>query len=381
MILKSISLQNFRSYTKPEFAFGSNTSIIVGPNTSGKTNLIEAISLLSTGKSFRAEKDVQMIRFEKEMARVKGKVEDPEDPSRSPSGSVRTRLTERIDGAGIALEVLLTIGEVGGRKAPLKRYMVNGVGKRLVDFAAHLPTVLFSPSDLAIIADSPSGRRKFLDAVLEQANREYRLAHSEYVKALRQRNALLEQVRETGKRDNRVFAYWDELLIKNATIISLEREAFIKAFNDSTKEIFDCTAMYDKSILSEERLLQYKDAEVGAGVTLVGPHRDDFCVRIYPNGNTPNKHELVDLKFYGSRGQQRLAILQLKVFQLSFLEKTLEKRPLLLLDDIFSELDSGHIELVSGLIGKQQTIMTTTHEEFVDKKVIGEASVVELKTP
>lgn len=376
-MLTHLSLQNFRSYTKSEFAFGSNTTVIVGPNTSGKTNLIEAISLLSTGKSFRADKDVQLIQFEKEMARVKGKVEDPEDPSRSPSGSVRTRLTERIDGAGIALEVLLTIGEVGGKKSPLKRYMVNGVGKRLVDFAAHLPTVLFSPSDLAIIADSPSGRRKFLDAVLEQANREYRLAHSEYVKALRQRNALLEQVRETGKRDNRVFAYWDELLIKNATIISLEREAFIKAFNDSNKEIFDCTAMYDKSILSKERLLQYKDAEIGAGVTLVGPHRDDFSIRIYPNG-TPNKHELVDLKFYGSRGQQRLAILQLKVFQLSFLEKTLEKRPLLLLDDIFSELDSGHIELVSGLIGKQQTIMTTTHEEFVDKKVLKEAHMIKL---
>lgn len=350
MLLTSLSLQNFRSYTKSEFTFSPHTTIIVGPNTSGKTNLIEAICILSTGKSFRADKDTQMIQFQQEMARVKGKIQDFE------------------------LEIVLTTGEVGGKKAPFKKYLVNGVSKRLVDFASNLPTVLFSPIDLSIIVDSPSGRRKFLDAVLEQANRDYRLAHAEYTKALRQRNALLEQVQETGKRNQKLFEYWDELLIKNGSILTKLREAFLLAFNDSNKEIFDCSVVYDRSVISKERLLQYKEAEAGAGVTLVGPHRDDFLVQMFDNA----RNAMHELRFFGSRGQQRLAILQLKVFQLDFLEKALDGRPLLLLDDIFSELDSGHIRLISELIDKQQTVMTTTHGEFVDKKFIQEGSMIEL---
>lgn len=370
MHFRHLSLQNFRSYTKAEFTFSSNTTVIVGPNTSGKTNLIEAIVLLSTGKSFRAEKDAQLIQFEKELARVKGPVE-----LLPRAGGFQPRAPEeRVNRASIELEVVLTTGEVGGKKAPLKKYMVNGVGKRLVDFASHLPTVLFSPADLSIIADSPSGRRKFLDSVLEQASRDYHFAHTEYIKALRQRNALLEQVQETGRRNDKLFEYWDGLLIKNGEVITKTREAFLAEFNKAHKEIFDCSVVYDSSVISKERLLQYKDAEVGAGATLVGPHRDDFTVFLYDNTRSTTH----DIRFFGSRGQQRLAILQLKVFQLDFLEKTLRKRPLLLLDDIFSELDSKHIDLVMELIGQQQTILTTTHGEFINLKKIKQANMIKL---
>ena len=174
-MLKSISLQNFRSYEKTEFSF-EETTLIIGPNTSGKSNLIEAIYLLSTGKSFRTEKDVQMLSFREEVGRVKGKVSDDE------------------------LEVVITNGQVNGG-SQYKKFLVNGVAKRRGDFAGHLQAVRFSPQDLEIIVDSPSLRRNFLDEILEQVDRNYRVSTIAYSKALRQRNALLELAKETGTRN------------------------------------------------------------------------------------------------------------------------------------------------------------------------------------
>ena len=159
------------------------------------------------------------------------------------------------------------------------------------------------------------------------------------------------------------------------------REEFIKYLNDSKKNILDFEIFYDKSLISKERLLQYKDVEIGAGVTLVGPHRDDLSIRINSDK---------DIRYFGSRGQQRLAILQLKLLELIFIEQETGERPVLLLDDIFSELDEDHINLVlnmtrlpspgtGGQVGKQQTIITTTHKEFVGNKLLKGMSVIELQ--
>jgi DNA replication and repair protein RecF len=338
-VLKSISLQNFRSYEKKEFSFNGIT-LIVGPNTSGKSNLVEAIYLLSSGKSFRTDKDTQMLKYDEEVGRVSGKINDNE------------------------LEVLITNGQVNGG-SQYKKFLVNGVAKRRVDFAGKLLVVLFSPQDLEIIIESPSLRRNFLDEVLEQADRNYRVALIAYTKALRQRNALLEMTRETGLRNGKQFEYWDNLVIENGNIITNKREEFINFLNSSAKDIFDCVVEYDKSVISKERLAQYEREEVASGVTLVGPHRDDFIILMFNGGTTAH-----NVKFYGSRGQQRLAILQLKMLQLLFIEESLGERPLLLLDDIFSELDGEHINLILSEIGKQQTIITTTHEEFIPKKLL-----------
>ena len=344
-MLKSISLQNFRSYEKSEFSF-ENITLIVGPNTSGKTNLIESVFLLATGKSFRTDKDIQMLRFTKELGRVKGKVDDEE------------------------LEVLITNGQVNGG-SQYKKFLVNGVAKRRVDFIGHLLSVLFSPADLDIIIDSPGLRRNFLDEVLEQVDKDYRIALLSYSKGLRQRNALLEQVQETGSRNEKEFEYWDNLVIENGQILTTKREQFIDFVNSENKDIFDFFITYDKSIISKERLYQYADAEIASGVTLVGPHRDDFIVLM--KNSTKSFH---DVKLYGSRGQQRLAILQLKILELLFVEKTLGKRPVLILDDIFSELDEGHINLIFDEIGKQQTIISTTHKEFIPKKMLKSMKII-----
>lgn len=349
MYLKSLSLQNFRSYRKSNFTFHEGTTVVLGPNTSGKTNMLEAISYLSTGDSFRTEKDTDIIRFGQDFARITGEIEDKK------------------------LEFVITNIH--------KKYLVNGVSKRRADFAGNLTSVTFAPSDLDIIVGSPSLRRRVLDDVLLQTDRNYRLSFASYIKALRQRNALLEQIREQGIGRQRL-EYWDNLVIENGSYISEKREELINYFNTSKKDIFDFSIFYDKNIISKDRLLKYKDAEVASGVTLVGPHRDDLSILIHANKNTANASdasESKDVKFYGSRGQQRLVILQLKLLMLSFIEKANGERPILLLDDIFSELDSGHIDLVSKMIQNQQTILTTTHSEFIDKKFLAKATIIELE--
>ena len=338
MFLKYLSLQNFRNYKKAEFKFSDNTTLIVGPNTSGKSNFIEAISFLSFGKSFRVENDEQAIQFQANLASVKGK-------------------TDSLD-----LQVMIA-------KIPrsLKKYLVNGVSKRRLDFVGNLPSVSFSPLDLDILIGSPGKRREFLDAVLTQTDRDYRLAEALYQKGLRQRNRLLHKARETGVRNEKEFEYWDDLLINTGVSITEKREDFINFLNTEKKDILDFKIFYDKSVISIARLLQYKEAELASAVTLVGPHRDDFWVEL--SGH--------DAKFFASRGQQRLVVLQLKFLEMLFVKKKLGESPLFLLDDIFSELDQDHINLVLDMVGSQQTFITTTHKELVPKKVI-KMSIIEL---
>ncbi len=348
MYFKTLELSNFRNHPKSVFEFNENTTFVVGVNTSGKTNLLESISYLTSGKSFKGAKDEEVILKGETVAKIKGKVDETE------------------------LEILIVLEE--GSLRAKKKYLVNGVSKSRINFAANLTSIMFSPSDLDIITGSPHLRREFLDEVLEQVDRDYRYSSISYFKALRQRNALLDQAREVGARNERQFDYWDTLLINTGSQITQKREQFIDFINKEKKDVFDFTVTYDKSIISKERLLQYKDAEVGAGVTLVGPHRDDFNIAMFDNDSKSS----VDVKSFGSRGQQRLVILQLKLLQLDYIEKILGERPLLLLDDIFSELDAGHISLVTEMIGKQQSIITTTHAEFVKSK-LNDASVIKLK--
>jgi DNA replication and repair protein RecF len=344
-VLKFVSLQNFRSYKKSTFEFG-NSVIIIGPNTAGKSNLIESIYLLSAGKSFRAEKDAQMVKIGNEMGRVKGRVSE------------------------IELEVVVTVGEVAGVRTQYKRFFVNGVAKRRADFVGNLPSVLFSPQDLEIVAGSPGIRREFLDNVLEQTDRDYRIALLGFAKALRQRNALLELVKDGLSRKENEFAYWDSLVIRNGSVLTRKREEFIAYLNDSKKDILNFKIEYDKSVISKERLEQYRDAEGASGVTLVGPHRDDIFIYFEKDKS---------LKSFGSRGQQRLGVLQLKLLELLYIEEKTGVKPLLLLDDVFSELDEGHINLILEIRDNQQTIITTTHEEFIPAKIKGKMEIVELE--
>lgn len=354
MVLTGIVLQHFRSYSSAHFSFPKKITVIVGPNTAGKSNLIEAIYLLSSGKSFRAEKDTEMIFLHKEIGRVKGSAKQNESDDK------------------IMLEVVITNGNVGGTKSQIKKYLVNTIPRRRADFASVLPAVLFSPRDLEIVISSPSIRREFLDSVLEQTDREYRVAKTEYDKGIRQRNALLDSARQNGIRNDKQFTYWDELVIRSGSIITAKREEFIEFINVHPKDIFDLSVFYERSVISKERLEHYAQKELLAGITLVGPHRDDFTVLMH------KKKDRLDIKQFGSRGQQRLAVVQLKLLQILYIEKKLGFRPILLLDDIFSELDDAHIKHILDLVLHQQTIITTTHREFV-KGIRKDTDIIELK--
>lgn len=316
MILSELTLQQFRSYTKRTFAFSPKTTLIIGPNTAGKTNILEAIMMMATGKSFRADVDSETIKWGSEFGRVKGTVDDTK------------------------LEIVLTSS---------KKYTVNGIPRRQIDFIGNLRAVLFWPEHLELVTDSPSIRRKYLDSVLVQVDREYRRNLVSYERGLRQRNRLLDLINE-GKAHRHQLLFWDQLLIKSGGYLTDARGAFIAFINNHNS---DFHIEYDKSVISETRLNEYKDEEIAAKATLVGPHRDDFLI---------TKNDF-DLSKYGSRGEQRLAILRLKLAELSFVEEKSGERPLLILDDIFSELDARHRELVLDLLGKQQTIVSSAEEE------------------
>jgi len=388
MIISDLVIQNFRSYPQYHLKL-SDVTVIVGPNTAGKSNLIEALFLLSSGKSFRAEKDFQMVRFGQEIGRVKGKIKDTDVILiRQLAEKDLISKKERRDSSPASRDQNDNILEVVVAKinnSYSKRFFVNNVARRRVDFMEHFHALLFAPTHLDIVSGSPSIRRRFLDEVLESVDRDYRQASIQYEKVLRQRNALLHVVRETGKRDPKVFEYWDNLLITNGQILTKKREEFIELFNSAEKDLIQFVIEYDKSIVSGARLEQYLRAEEASAVTLVGPHRDDFLIRIYSNENNPpagkagsDASEIQDAKFFGSRGQQRLVVLQLKLLQLTYMERVLGHRPVLLLDDIFSELDDHHIEVVMGIADKQQTIITTAHEEFIQNKT-KDAAVIELE--
>jgi DNA replication and repair protein RecF len=364
MVLQSLSLQNFRSYSKARYDFNPRLTIIVGPNASGKSNLVEAVSFISTGKSFRTSKEKQVIKFGEIVARTTGEIAK-EGPETEGSDLIEKEAPDITK-----LEVV--ISDMPGQLLK-KQYLINGVSKRRSSFSGFLPTVLFTPLDLAIVSGQPADKRRYLDAVLEQTDQEYESALLVYSKALRQRNALLENVQKYGRREEERFAYWDNLLITNGQIITGKREAFIAYINEIKKKLFSFTLVYDKSLMSRERLAQYKDAEVGAGMTLVGPQRDDIIIQSLH----PVSKEFEDVKYFCSRGQQRLVALELKSSHIFYLQEQLHEQPLLVLDDIFSELDSDHIGHIMSLVNNFQTIITTTHKEFV-KDIARNAAVIEL---
>ena len=355
--------------------------MIIGPNASGKTNVLEAIYLLATGKSFRVKGvESEMIHYGEEVADVEGLL-----------------------GSGENLKIVLTRGMVMGEKVAKKRYLINGVGKRALDFVGRLRAVYFGPEDLDLILGSPSIRRRYLDNVLSQIDKEYARASLSYEKGLKTRNRILEEIREARAQaevsgllkyneetERKKLYFWDQLLIKNGNLLTAKREEFINFLNANstllickadTKETPCFQIEYDRSPISPERLAQYEKEEVAAASTLVGPHRDDFRIRMLRNREQLAEEVGAgrDLAVYGSRGEQRLAVLWLKLGEFKFIRKKTQEPPVLLLDDIFSELDVGRRKLVLDVVGEQQTIITTADIGMVEPDWLKGVKITELK--
>lgn len=334
MQLTDLSLQYFRSYLKTHIEFSPNVTLLVGANAVGKTNIIEAIFLCSMGKSFRAKKISDVVKWGSEFARIK---------------AIGTNTKEEF-----LLELMITTGLVNGQKTPSKKYLVNHVSRRQVDFIGNFRSVLFSPNDLELVTDSPSMRREYLNTVLVQVDREYRRNLQSYERGLRQRNSLLDRINE-GTSSRSQLLFWNQLLIKSGAYITESRKQYIETMNAYTFPNLSYQLVYDPSIISESRLQEYKEEEIAAKSTLVGPQRDDFIFL----------KRSIDISRFGSRGEQRLAVLWLKLSELEFIEKQTMERPTLLLDDIFSELDESSRQLVLDITKKQQTIITSAEEDVV----------------
>ena len=201
MILSDLTLARFRSYTKRTFIFAPTTTLIIGPNTAGKTNILEAIMMLATGKSFRADRDIEMIQWGSQLSVISCQLSANDDKTK--------------------LEIRLT---------PTKKYLVNGIPRRQIDFVGNLRAVLFWPEHLELVTDSPSLRRKYLDGVLVQVDREYRRNLLSYERGLRQRNHLLDLINE-GKANHNQLLFWNQLLIKSGGYLTDARAAFIDFIN------------------------------------------------------------------------------------------------------------------------------------------------------
>ncbi|PJC22876.1 hypothetical protein CO059_01460 [candidate division WWE3 bacterium CG_4_9_14_0_2_um_filter_48_10] len=367
MQIKNLSLTNFRSYKKREFVFSPRTNLIVGRNTTGKTNLLEAIFLLSSGTSPQAVLDREMIKEGEELAFVIGGIIDGSvakelEVQLIASKNFPTFERQRKSGVEVKAEA---------RTVTTKKFKINGVAKRLGDFLPEFHVVLFSPEDLNLVAGSPDLRRRFLDLALSNVEFRYRYAATEYEKVRKRRNRLLERI-NVGEAKESELSFWDAKLLEFGTFIQDERKKFFNEINTLITSHFSLN--YLISGLTAERLYEYRSREIAAETTLIGPHRDDFSfLLINQSTNQP-----VNLSTFGSRSEQRRAVLALKKAELEFVERKISDRPVLLLDDIFSELDEENRARVSSLLNEGQVIITTADLHHIPTELQKDLRVIKL---
>lgn len=361
MQLQQVSFQAFRSYSAKHFVFDKKTTVIVGPNAIGKTSIIEGIDVLARGGSFRATKIEEMIQFGNELARVKGVVEVGSGDEGLAGDRVDEGDREVEESEKTELEVLLTKGMVQGKRTQKRLFSVNGVRRRRKDFLGKLFTVVFRPEDMRLVEGSPSRRRTYLDNPLSLLSPHYDYALTNYEKALRQCNKLLEQIRDR-RAPLSTLHYWNMTMLKYGQLIQEQRRQFASFINTVSFPL-PFSLQYRPSIISEERQREYQERALAAGHVLIGPHKDDFIVTLATSvANAPDEF---DIAVYGSRGQQRMAVLWLKMAEQAYLRQQTNQQPLLLLDDILSELDPEVRAKVLQLLPVSQAIVTSADETIL----------------
>jgi len=354
--LSKLLLQNFRSHTQQLLEFDPKLNLIIGPNGSGKTNILEAIFLLAAGKSFRSSSQSKLINWNDFFTSVRAKVINGKDEVNE-------------------IEVKLIKDQNGQSNTVSRKFLTEKVEKTRKKYIGIFKTVIFHPDDIRLVAGSPGRRREFLDEIFLQTEWRYAQALSQYNRALKHRNELLSQARD-GKSEKSELFFWDQTLIKNTNILHNFRTSFIRSANSffqnhSDYQIKLIFLNYHPSILTEDRLAKNYQIDLQRGHTQIGPHRDDFSF----NNNTFSTDDK-NLAFWGSRGQQRLAVLAIRLAQINYLEKTYKDKPVLLLDDIFSELDPEHQKIVVSLCQDYQTIFTTAEPESAN--ILSTAKLIQL---
>jgi len=341
MQIDRLELTNFRNIPQLELTLSPRLNVLVGANAQGKTNLLEALHYLSTTRSFRGSRDGDIVSFGAPFSRI----------------------------AGGEVEITLQTGE--------KRLRLRGKDARAAEVLGELRSVLFSPEDMSLLSGPPQDRRDYLDELISRIDRKYLLTLLSYHKTLKQRNRLLWQVRERGQGRDELDS-WDKLLVRDGVPILSRRLEIAGHLQTAVDEISpslfngeNIRLNYQSKLPTEapleavfmEELVNIREREIGAATSLLGPHRDDFEVTLRDR----------DLGRFGSRGEQRAAILALKLAEVNLDLAETGERPILLLDDVMSEFDPEHQARLLKEVGKQQTIISATTLSIFPPETVGQA--------
>ncbi len=343
MHVSELSLKNFRNYTEQTIKLSPGTNLIFGQNAQGKTNILEAVYMFSQGKSHRAKSDREMIRFGNEFARAAIEFETAEREYRS----------------------VMTFAKNGKKTIKINNVPI----KKLSMLMNYLNTVMFSPEDLSLVKGSPSVRRRFMDLAVSQLSPKYLISLIDYGKALNQKNSLLKELRRSGKTKDVMLSVWNEQLSTEGAKIMKYRLDFLellgkfasqiqKEISGESLEIEYAPGIKLKEISAEEyyeTLEKSQRREIELQTAIHGIQRDDINLRI--NGS--------DSKLYASQGQQRTAALTLKIALSDYIHSIKDEYPVLLLDDIMSELDKSRRLYLAEKIKDKQVLITSTDTDIL----------------
>ncbi|WP_181350769.1 DNA replication/repair protein RecF [Thalassobacillus sp. CUG 92003] len=360
MHISELSLRSFRNYNDLSLTFDDQINVIIGDNAQGKTNLMEAIYLLAFSRSHRTPRDKELIQWDKEYAKIKGSI---------------IKRNRRFP-----LEIIISNK---GKKAKLNHIEQ----KRLSDYIGAMNVVMFAPEDLNLVKGSPQVRRRFIDMEIGQVQPAYVYHLAQYQKVLKQRNSLLKDLQRKPEADRTMLAVLTDQLIEHGALIVERRFRFLQLLRKWAAPIHEGISRqlealeitYDASVkvsedmdletivpIYQEKFTDIETKEVERGTTLAGPHRDDLM--FFVNGK--------DVQTYGSQGQQRTTALSLKLAEIELIKSEVGEYPILLLDDVLSELDDfRRSHLLHTIQGKVQTFVSTTSVEGIEHEVIDQAGI------
>ena len=355
--LRALRLVNFRNYTDDTVLLKPGLNIVVGDNAQGKTNLLEAVAFAVTGSSPRTPNDSEVVNWDAKFARTEARI------------AVEGSGQERKVAVGYAPGEKKRLTVDGAPASSLAHYAAGGAGVRAVNFF---------PDDIRVVKGSPSDRREFLDGILSSLRPSYARAVAEYAKAIQQRNQLLRRIRD-GFSSERTLATWDQKVVDLGEQVLRGREAALPVldehFASSLRALYGlekATIRYSHSAPPDgyaEALRESHSADIERGTTSIGPHRDDFEVLL---GG-------VDLTTFGSQGQQRLATLALKFAARDHVRGAVGEDPILLFDDVMSELDGRRREFLAGyFLESTQAVISTTNLEYFDEEILRRANVIRI---
>ncbi|KOO45914.1 DNA replication/repair protein RecF [Priestia koreensis] len=363
MYIKELSLVNYRNYNRTTVSFENKVNVILGENAQGKTNVMESIFVLSMAKSHRASNDKELIQWDQEFAKITGQIEKQNGPTQ--------------------LELIIS---TKGKKAKYNHIEQQ----KLSQYIGALNTVMFAPEDLNLVKGSPQVRRRFIDMEIGQVSPVYMYDLSRYQKILQQRNQYLKQLQTKKTSDITFLEIMTEQLCEVAARVLKKRFEFLDLLQKWAEPIHDGISrgketlkityknsidVSDKEDLSKmieeyaKKFEQIQSREIDRGVTLAGPHRDDLI--FYVNDK--------DVQTFGSQGQQRTTALSLKLAEIELIYSEVGEYPILLLDDVLSELDDyRQSHLLNTIQGKVQTFVTTTSIDGIHHETLERAATYEV---